>query len=64
MSEAESTRAFVKALFATDDAEPAPVVVATPQPITGPVIPGQELAPHEVTENPMRAYTRELFGQE
>lgn len=50
---------FLRQLFHPD---PEDKPAAPPQPTTGPVIPGQERTPDNITENPLRGFTRNLFN--
>ncbi|WP_026548996.1 hypothetical protein [Arthrobacter sp. Br18] len=61
MDETERARAYARALFSNNEPEHEPAPEAPQEPITGPVIHGQERMPDKVTENPLRTYTRALF---
>ncbi|WP_028280263.1 hypothetical protein [Arthrobacter sp. H5] len=59
----ETNRAYVKALFQGDEPEDEQAPAVRQEPVSAPVIPGQERTPDQVTESPLRAFTRELFEQ-
>ncbi|GAA1109950.1 hypothetical protein [Arthrobacter flavus] len=59
----DTDKAFVRALFRGDEPEPEQAPAVPQEPVSGPIITGQERTPDKVMESPLRAFTRELFEQ-